>query len=547
MNSDTLFSCLSQSRSTGTAPEEITQLTDDSREVTEGSCFVAVKGCNFDGHDAILSAIKAGARAIVAQCPPTDAARSQGVYWVEVPDSRQANGQLVSQWYGEPSKDLVMLGVTGTNGKTTVSYLCNHIFRSSWQRAGLIGTIITDDGDKRQSSSNTTPGSHQLQSLLHRMLENRCRAVAMEVSSHALTQRRTAGTQFSVGIFMNLTQDHMDYHKDMESYYQAKKQLFLDMIAEGARKAIAVINIDDSYGRRLSEELSPLMRVRTFGLSDDADYCARPSIVSLKGSQFELNYQGKKYLVRTPLIGDFNISNSLAAIAGCSAAGIPLRDAIASAAHTPQVPGRLELVSSVNNVQAFVDYAHTPDAVENVCSTMRRLCRAGRLITVFGCGGDRDKGKRPLMGEAAARYSDICIVTSDNPRSEDPESIINDIMPGIPKPKQQRITDRKEAICAALEMTRPGDVVLVCGKGHEDYQIFGEETIHFSDLGTINTYYREKNPEGLSTPSRKPREFDREGGDRGFDRGGDRGFDRDRPSPRPDEDQDRGPSKPFTF
>ncbi len=550
MNSTTLFSCLSQCSCTGAAPAEITQLTDDSRLVTAGSCFIAVKGTSFDGHDAIDSAIESGAVAIVAQCPASPRAKEQGVYWVEVPDSRQANGVLISQWCGEPSKDLIMLGVTGTNGKTTVSYLCNHIFRSSWQRAGLIGTIITDDGERRQASKNTTPGSHELQHMLQRMLEHRCRAVSMEVSSHALDQRRTAGTQFTVGVFMNLTQDHMDYHVDMENYYQAKKQLFLDMIAEGARKATAVINIDDSYGRRLHEELSPLMRVRSFGLSEDADYQANPSIVSLKGSQFELSYQGKKYLVRTPLIGDFNISNSLAALAGCSAAGIPLRDAIASLAHSPQVPGRLELVSSVNNVQSFVDYAHTPDAVENVCSTMRRLCRAGRLITVFGCGGDRDKSKRPLMGEAAARYSDICIVTSDNPRSEDPESIINDIMPGIPKPKQQRITDRREAIAAALDMSRPGDAVLICGKGHEDYQIFADETVHFSDIGAINAYYREKNPEGISVPSRKPREFDREQ-ERPLRRSSDR-FSGDSPSEGynsscDEEREDRGSGKPFTF
>ncbi len=523
MNSDTLFSCLSDASFTGTAPTSISQLVDDSRQVTEGSCFVAVKGISFDGHDAIASAIEAGACAIVAQTTPSPEAVEKGIYWVQVADSRLTNGQLMSQWQGNPSHDLIVLGVTGTNGKTTISYLANHIMRSNWQRAGLIGTIVVDNGEKRRPSQNTTPGCRELQALFADMLNNRCRAVSMEVSSHALDQKRCAGTQFNVGIFTNLTQDHLDYHKDMESYYEAKKQLFLDMIAYGAKKATAVINIDDSYGRRLYAELSPLMRVRSFGLSADADLRAIPNIISLKGSQFELTYQGKSYLVRTPLIGHFNISNSLAAIAGTIAAGVPLRDAIASLSQTPQVPGRMELVSSVNNVQCFVDYAHTPDAVENVCATMRDLCRAGRLITVFGCGGDRDKTKRPLMGEAAARYSDICLVTSDNPRSEDPEAIINDIMPGIPSQKQQRITDRAEAIHAALEMSRPGDVVIVCGKGHEDYQIFAEETVHFSDLGTIKNYYREQNPDGYSRPSRPSRgEGDAPFGDRG-ERGGDRG------------------------
>ena len=340
--------------------------------------------------------------------------------------------------------------------------------------------------------------------MLAGMVKNGCRAVAMEVSSHALHQQRTAGTRFRVGIFTNLTQDHLDYHGTMEEYYEAKKQLFIRMAADKASKAVAVINIDDEYGRRLAEEMRPLMRVRTFGTAADADFRAEPKLVSLKGSQYELTYQGRSYLVRTPLIGAFNLSNSLAALAGVVAAGVGIQDAISCLAQSPQVPGRMELVSSVNNVQCFVDYAHTPDAVENVCRTMKELCRSGRLITIFGCGGDRDRTKRPLMGEAAARYSDICLVTSDNPRTEDPESIIDEIMPGIPTAKQHRITDREEAIRAALAMARPGDVVLIAGKGHENYQIFATETISFSDSAVVHKYYEEKNPEGISIPSRKP-------------------------------------------
>ena len=504
MNSRKLFSVLPEATVTGTVPKTLTALTDDSRQVTPGSCFVAVKGTQFDGHSAIDSAISAGAAAIVAETPCPASAEQAGICWVQVPDTHLADGLLMSAWHGCPSSQLVMLGVTGTNGKTTISYLTNAIFRAAWQKAGLIGTILYDNGAGRTPSHNTTPGCAELQSMLADMVKNGCRACAMEVSSHALHQQRTAGCGFRVGIFTNLTQDHLDYHGSMEEYYEAKKLLFTRMAESGVPKATAVINVDDEYGRRLADELRPIMRVRTFGTAKDADFRAEPRIISLKGSQYELHYQQKTYLVRTPLIGEFNLSNSLAALAGVVAAGINIRDAISCLAQSPQVPGRMELVSSVNNVQCFVDYAHTPDAVENVCRTMKQLCRQGRVFTVFGCGGDRDTTKRPLMGEAAARYSDVCIVTSDNPRSEDPEKIIDDIMPGIPKEKQHRITDREEAIRAALQNARPGDCILIAGKGHENYQIFADETISFSDSAVVHKYYEEMNPEGRSVPSRKP-------------------------------------------
>ena len=503
MDTKKIFSILPGATVSGELKKPLTLLTDDSRKVIPGCCYVAVRGTQFDGHTAIDGAIAAGAVAIVAETPVSEAARAAGILWVQVKDTKAADGLLMSAWHDFPSSNMVVLGVTGTNGKTTISYLVNHIFRSAWQRAGLIGTIINDNGERRTTSSNTTPGCALLQSMLADMVKNGCRAVAMEVSSHALTQQRPAGTSFRVGVFTNLTQDHLDYHGTMEEYYQAKKQLFLHMAAED-RKSAAVVNIDDAYGRRLAEELAPIMKVRTFGENEAADFRAVPKLITLKGSQYELHYQGRTYLVRTPLIGAFNLSNSLAALAGAVCSGIGLSEAITALAQSPQVPGRIELVSSVNNVQCFVDYAHTPDAVENVCKTMKALCRNGRLITIFGCGGDRDRTKRPLMGEAAARYSDLCLVTSDNPRSEDPEQIIDEIMPGIPQGKQHRITDREEAIRAALEQARPGDAVLIAGKGHENYQIFANETIDFSDSAVVRKFYAEKNPEGISVPSRKP-------------------------------------------
>ena len=504
MNLKNLTSLLPGAIVTGTLKKPLSLLTDDSRKVVPGCCYVAVKGTQFDGHTAIEGAIASGAVAIVAETPVSPTAQEKGIAWIQVPDTHLADGLLMSAWNGTPSDDMVVLGVTGTNGKTTISYLTNAIFRTVWHKAGLIGTILYDDGTRRVPSHNTTPGCAELQGMLADMVKNGCRAVAMEVSSHALHQHRTTGTEFRVGIFTNLTQDHLDYHGTMEEYYEAKKLLFTRMAANKDVKGVAVINADDEYGRRLAEELRPIMKVRTFGTAKDADFRAEPKIVSFKGSQYELVYNNKSYLVRTPLIGEFNVSNSLAALAGAVAAGVNIRDAISALAQSPQVPGRMELVSSVNNVQCFVDYAHTPDAVENVCRTMKQLCRQGRVFTIFGCGGDRDRTKRPLMGEAAARYSDVCIVTSDNPRSENPETIIDEIMPGIPKEKQHRITDREEAIRAALKLARPGDCVLIAGKGHENYQIFADETITFSDSAVVAKYYEELNPEGRSIPSRKP-------------------------------------------
>ncbi len=495
MNHKQLFSLLPDAVVTGTLRRTIGQLTDDSRKVTPGSAFIAVRGSKFDGHSAIPKAISSGAVVIVAEQPCPAGVEEKGVCWIQVSDTRQACGLLMSAWRGFPSQQLVTLGVTGTNGKTTITYLLHHILRSTWQKAGLIGTVLYDDGARRINSHNTTPGSAELQRMMADMVRNGCRAVAMEVSSHALDQQRTVGTDFRVGIFTNLTQDHLDYHGDMEKYYQAKKKLFTGMALRMDRKAVAVINIDDPYGRRLAEEMQPLMKVRTFGEAADAEYRMTPRLITLKGSQYELTWKGRSFLVRVPLIGRFNISNSLAALVGAAAAGVNFRDAISCLATAPQVPGRLELVSGAHHVQCFVDYAHTPDALENVCRTMRALTRQGRLIVVFGCGGDRDRTKRPLMGAAAAKHADICLVTSDNPRHEDPESIIDEIMPGIPEEKRHRITNRGEAIETALTMARPGDVVLIAGKGHEDYQIIGEKTMRFSDAEAVRRFVERKEAE----------------------------------------------------
>lgn len=527
MNDISLFSLLpGHPVITGSLASPLAGLTDDSRRVQPGYAYIAVRGERVDGHSMIADAIAAGASAIVAETPCPDEARQRGVLWVQTPDTREANGLLMAAWNGFPSQNLVTVGVTGTNGKTTTSYLVHAILRRTWVKAGLIGTILYDNGRTRRRAVNTTPGAALLQQMLGEMVANGCRAASMEISSHALCQRRTAGLHLRVGIFTNLTQDHLDYHGDMESYYAAKRRLFEDMAAQGDRKCAAVINIDDAYGKRLAEEFAGKLKIVTYGLDAAADFRAIPGMMTIRSNDYELVYKGKSYLVRLPLIGKFNIYNSLAALAGSVAAGIGVRDAIASLAEAPQVPGRLELVASANNIQVFVDYAHTPDALANVCSTLKALC-PGRLITVFGCGGDRDHGKRPLMGKAAASLSDICIATSDNPRSEDPEAILDDVMPGIPEGKGRRIADRREAILDALSTARRGDVVLIAGKGHEDYQEIAGVRHSFNDADIVRDFFEVRERE---IQARKQIEK-QEKQDRQNDRSGSRNGDRNRNRP----------------
>ncbi len=492
-----LFSVLPGSpRVEGDRSISLSMVTDDSRRACPGACYIAVRGSRMDGHDFIGRAAEAGAVAIVAETPRPQDEWAKNLLWVQVNDTHESAGLLLSAWYGFPARDMIGVGVTGTNGKTTVSYLLQSILRDTWGKAGLIGTVHYDDGRRRCPSLNTTPGAADLQRMLRDMADNRCRAFSMEISSHALVQRRTAGLFLRAGIFTNLTQDHLDYHGDMESYFAAKRILFEKMAALGDKRCCAVINADDPYGRRLIEAFSGRLKVVTFSTEREADFRAVPGTVTMHGSDYELVHKGKSYLVRLPFIGRFNISNSLAALAGAVSAGVGLRDAIASLARAPQVPGRLQLVSASQGVFAFVDYAHTPDALANVCGTLRQLCPSPRrLITVFGCGGDRDRTKRALMGKAAASVSDCCIVTSDNPRSEDPDAIIDEIMPGIPEAARIRMTDRTEAIRHAFEIARRGDVVLVAGKGHEPYQEIMGVRHPFSDAEVVRACRAEQEEE----------------------------------------------------
>lgn len=484
MEVNQLITHLSPLAISGNEDIDILSLAVDSRKVEPGACFVAIKGEHFDGHSAIDECIEKGAVAIIAESYPSLLARQNNTLWIQVRNSHIAVARAAAEWFGHPSEDMVTMGITGTNGKTTTAFIIHSVLKKVWQRAGLIGTVLYDNGKQRIPAMNTTPGAYELQELFRQMVENGCRAVAMEVSSHGLYQKRVAATHFKVGIFTNLTQDHLDFHQDMERYYLAKRQLFEQMAKSGDSKAIAVINGDDAYGQRLIEEFSSRLKLRSYGILPGSDFQMTIKLLSIKGSEFELHYKGKMYLVRTPLIGRFNVYNCLAALAGIVAAGISIRDAIAALAICPQVPGRLEWVSTFNRFNCYIDYAHTPDALANVCRTLKDLGK-GRLITVFGCGGNRDKTKRPLMGAAAAEFSDWCIVTSDNPRNEDPDSIIDAILPGIPASKCQAITDRAEAIRTALAMAKPDDLVLIAGKGHENYQEFDDGRIDFSDADEI--------------------------------------------------------------
>lgn len=475
---------------TGSLDDEPTSLVSDSRLVEEGACYVAVRGLHADGHDYIPAALSKGARCIIAERVPEDGESTETVTWIKLANTYNALPALAREWYRHPDRDIKIVGVTGTNGKTTTTFILQSIFKQVWHKAGLIGTVLFDDGEQKYTATHTTPDTLTLQALMAQMTLNDCRGVAMEISSHSLTQNRVAGVEFDVAIFTNLTQDHLDYHGDMDSYFMAKRRLF-EMLVEqtenplsSKKKPVAVINLDSPAGETLVADFAKKLNVKTYGFSPDADFRISLRYTQIKGSEFELHYNGKVFLIKIPLIGRFNVYNAVAALAGAVSAGVPLRDAVKALSSLPQVPGRLEYVGVKDGIMGFVDYAHTPDALANVCKTLKEGTE-GRLITIFGCGGDRDRKKRPLMGEAASKNSDLCIVTSDNPRSEDPQSIIDEIIPGVTYCTYRAIPDRKEAVRVACDLARPKDVILLAGKGHEDYQEIAGEKIPFDDKSVL--------------------------------------------------------------
>ena len=461
----------------GPIDREITGVRYDSRRVGPGNLFVAVRGACFDGHSFIEQAVEKGAVAIVGE----QAGLSKRATTIVVQNSREALASLGSAYYGDPSRRLRVIGVTGTNGKSTTTFLIKHLLERANQSTGLIGTVQYEIGERVLPARRTTPESLDLQELLSRCVEAGCRNVVLEVSSHALSQGRAGEIAFDVGAFTNLTQDHLDFHQGMKDYFEAKARLF-DSVRDSQKKERAgAINIDDPYGQQLVARFGKDLPIVTYGMSARAEFRASNFKVEMNGTSYQLNAKEKSYLVRLPLIGRFNIYNSLAALAVAHAIGADLRTSVLALANAPQIPGRLEAVPAKRQFQVFVDYAHTDDALLNVVRTCRDL-HPNRLILVFGCGGNRDKTKRALMGAVADQFADYTILTSDNPRKEDPEAIVREVEAGFKRKNYEKIVDRKEAISRAIALAQAKDIVLIAGKGHEKYQEFGNYTIPFDDV-----------------------------------------------------------------
>lgn len=468
----------------GGADVDITDLTPQASRVASGSCFVAIKGEKADGHEHVPEALARGAIAVVSERPVGIGA---GVANVVVPDSRRALALMSAPFFGDPSRTLTLVGVTGTNGKTTTTYLLEAILARAGRTPGVIGTVEYRFGGVARPAPHTTPESCDLQRLLAEMRERGVDACAMEVSSHALTQRRVTGCHFDAAVFTNLTPEHLDYHPDMEAYFEAKALLFEEVLAaSGKRGAFAAINGDDPYGIGLARRC-PVPVVR-YGLGATATIRGTDLAFDAAGLAMRIEGAGESFPCRSRLCGRFNAMNILGAVAVASRLGIS-NDVVAAAIEGVEVvPGRFELIENDRGVLALVDYAHTPDALQNVLAHARELA-PGRLIVVFGCGGDRDRTKRPAMGRAAGELADVVIVTSDNPRTEDPEAIIVEILPGVrgatPRASRARhdevIADRAQAIARAVELAERGDVIVVAGKGHERFQIVGTARRPFDD------------------------------------------------------------------
>ena len=453
---------------------EISSVTDNTKKVRKDCIFVCVKGGSFDGHDAAAEMLEKGAAVIVAE-------RDLGLGNKQIitDNSRKFYGELCAAWFDHPEKKLKIIGVTGTNGKTTISNVIKNIFMKNGIKTGLIGTICNEIGDETVHTYNTTPMAFDYMCLLDKMVKAGCKYAVMEVSSFGLVQHRIGPTHFDMGIFTNLTQDHLDYHKTMENYYKAKKMMFDEC-------DYALINTDDEYGRRIFSEIS--CKKERYGISSEADYYADAIKIKSDGTSFWYCYNGKSQLVNMKMTGMFNVSNVTAAISVCLKAGLPIEDILKAVSEYNGVKGRCEIIPTGRDFTVICDYAHTPDAVENILKSVREHTE-GRLICLFGCGGNRDAKKRPLMAKAAAKFADRLIITSDNPRDEIPEAIIDDILAGLKDSEIpfDVVVDRTKAIHHSLKIAEKGDIIVLAGKGHEDYQVLpGNEHIHFDEREIVS-------------------------------------------------------------
>ena len=459
--------------------DPITAIAYDSRRVAPGAVFVALKGLKADAVAFADQAVGRGAKAIVAESAKS---ANVNVPWIAVKDARLALALLADRFFDHPSRRMPVVGVTGTNGKTTTSYLLSSILDAAGFRAGMLGTVAYRIAGEDREASRTTPEAPDVQQLLNEMLERGSKSAVMEVSSHALSLKRVDGMRFAAGVFTNLTRDHLDFHDDMEAYFAAKRRLF-EMLPEGAP---GIINLDDPRGASLVEMAS---RPVTYAIAATADVTPGPVDMTLSGLRFEVTTPRGVVHVKSKLVGRPNVYNILASTATAISLDLPIAAIERGITNLPGVPGRFEVVSGEkDDLTVVVDYAHTDDALRNLLETARPLT-SQRLVTVFGCGGDRDRSKRPLMGMIAARLSDVVVITSDNPRSEEPQRIIEEIERGIPAgtqastrtPTVESVVERAEAIERAISIASKGDVVLIAGKGHEKYQQIGDRVLPFDD------------------------------------------------------------------
>lgn len=488
----------------GDSSLRISGLTCDSRRALPGWLFFALRGATVDGHGFIPAAVQSGATAVILE---DSACAPHGIPWVRVADGRAAMAQVAAEFYGHPTLKLPLVGITGTNGKTTTTYLIEAILGAANMPAAVLGTISYRFGSTQIAASHTTPESTELQAAFRQLADTGAKAFVMEVSSHALDQKRVDGCHFDVGVFSNLTRDHLDYHKTMECYLESKLRLFSELLRPTADKPqrCAAINMDDPYGAFIAGRAA--CTVITYGIEYKGDVQAANVTSSVSGLSGTLVTPKGSVPFASRLLGRFNLSNILAAASAGIALDLPLAAIKAGIEGHTTVPGRMELVENAHGITLLVDYAHTGDALENVLLTLKELATA-RIITVFGCGGDRDPGKRPIMGRTAAQMSDLAIVTSDNPRTEDPLVIMKQVRDGLISPPLQgegqggggfreysidqlssgfsekgfvMLENRHDAIRLAIRLARSGDIVLLAGKGHEDYQIIGRTKHHFDD------------------------------------------------------------------
>jgi UDP-N-acetylmuramoyl-L-alanyl-D-glutamate--2,6-diaminopimelate ligase len=470
----------------GSIKHQINGVKINSQQIRENFVFVAIPGNKDDGWQYVEDAIAHGASIIISE--KDIKIPSVKVTFIQVKDAHYAAGIISSNFYNNPSKEIPVIGITGTNGKTTTAFLIRSIFKYANKRTGMIGTVSYETGERKIPADRTTPNAIDSQNLLSEMIGNNCDVAIMEVSSHSIDQKRIAGIDFNVGIFTNLTTDHINYHKTLEAYFETKASFIRSL----PKNAFAILNTDDEYSKRLIKDSQVICNKLTYGLSESADIRADIKSISLDGASFQLHVGTRNFQVKTSLTGQYNILNVLAAIAASYVQGIDLQIILEAIEKGVYVPGRLEEIENNLKIKVLVDYAHTQDALYNVLNCLQEIA-GNNIITVFGCGGNRDTSKRPEMGKVATQFSKLTVITNDNPRNENPNDIIANILEGIPDNANIQIEpDRDKAIQKAIMAATPGDIVLIAGKGHETYQDFGNRVVPFDDRSIARKHILEK-------------------------------------------------------